>query len=102
MSCSCTGVSISARSGYLRILPVSPSWSAWSQGAADDRLGRGTRLERDDVVRLDLIAGDVHAAAVHVEVAVADELAGLRARGGEAEPVDDVVEPRLEHPEQVL
>src|SRR5204863_3091290 len=36
------------------------------------------------------------------EVPVADELARLRAGGGEAEPVDDVVEPRLEHPQQVL
>ena len=30
------------------------------------------------------------------------ELPRLRARAGEAEPVDDVVETRLEHPEQVL
>src|SRR5262249_27381099 len=42
------------------------------------------------------------AAPVHVEVPVADELAGLRARRGEAEPVDDVVEPRLERAEEVL
>ena len=33
---------------------------------------------------------------------MAHELARLRARAGEAEPVDDVVEPRLEHPQQVL
>ena len=33
---------------------------------------------------------------------MADELASLGARGGEPEPVDDVVEPRLEHPEQLL
>ena len=33
---------------------------------------------------------------------MADELARLRARGGEAEPVDDVVETRLEHAQQVL
>src|SRR5207237_3031049 len=30
------------------------------------------------------------------------ELAGLRARGGEAEPVDDIVETRLEQPQQLL
>jgi hypothetical protein len=39
---------------------------------------------------------------VDLEVAVADELARLRARDGEAEPVDDVVEPGLEHPQQLL
>ena len=33
---------------------------------------------------------------------VPDQLAGLRARAGEAEPVDDVVEPRLEHAQEVL
>ena len=32
MSDSWTGVSISARSGHFSILPVSPSWSAWSHG----------------------------------------------------------------------
>jgi hypothetical protein len=37
-----------------------------------------------------------------VEVAVAHELARLRPRRGEAEAVDDVVEPRLEHAEQGL
>src|SRR4051794_34796443 len=35
-------------------------------------------------------------------MAVPDELARLRARRGEPEPVDDVVEPRLEHPQQLL
>src|SRR5262249_12970217 len=60
------------------------------------------RRERNDVVRLDLVARDVHAAAVDLEVAVADELARLRARRREAEPVDDVVQARFEHPQQVL
>src|SRR4051794_35475827 len=35
MSDSWTGVSISDRSGHLRIFPVSPSWSACSHGATD-------------------------------------------------------------------
>src|SRR3954463_10965439 len=35
-------------------------------------------------------------------MAVPDELAGLRARGGEAQPVDDVVEAQLEHAQKVL
>src|SRR5829696_5641190 len=69
---------------------------------AHDLLGARPVLERDDVVRLDLVAGDVDAAAVDREVAVTNELAGLRARGGEPEPVDDVVEARLEDSEQVL
>src|SRR5262249_11268150 len=46
--------------------------------------------------------GDVGLAAVQIEVAVGDELARLRARVGEAEPVDDVVEPGLEDAEEVL
>src|SRR5205085_4527574 len=71
-------------------------------GIADHLLGRAPRGHRDDVVRLDLVARDVDPAPVDVEVAVADELARLRPRGGEAEPVDDVVEPRLEHPQQLL
>src|SRR3954470_7253742 len=69
---------------------------------AHDLLGARPVLERDHVVGLDLVARDVDAAAVDREVPVADELAGLRARGGEAEPVDDVVEARLEDPEQVF
>ena len=72
------------------------------EGVAHRLLRGRAGPERDDVVRANLVARDVHAAAVDLEVAVADELAGLRARGGEAEPVDDVVEPRLEHPQQLL
>ena len=88
MSDSCTGVSISTRSGHLRIFPVRPSWSAWSQGATDAVRSVASRttcsaglpaLIDDDVQWLDLEARDVHAAAVDLEVAVADELAGLRA-----------------------
>src|SRR5579862_7940287 len=66
----------------------------------DDLLRARPGLQRDHVVGLHLEARDVHAAAVDREVAVADELAGLRARRGEAEAVDDVVETRLEHPQQ--
>src|SRR5664279_264769 len=69
---------------------------------ANDRLGAGVRADVHEVVRADVERGDVHAPAVDVEVAVADELARLGARGCEAEAVDDVVEPRLEHSEQVL
>src|ERR671930_1363270 len=71
-------------------------------GVADHRLGGAAWSDGDDVVRLDLVARDVHAAAVHVEVPVPHELARLRARDREAEPVDDVVEPGLEHPQQGL
>ena len=69
---------------------------------AHDLLGGAALLQGDDVVGADLVARDVHAAAVDLEVAVADELPGLRARGGEAEAVDDVVDPRLEHAQQVV
>src|SRR5207244_1149198 len=68
-----------------------------------DRLLRGrVRRDGDDLVGLDLVARAVHAAAVDLEMAVADELARRRPRRGEAEPVDDVVEPELERAEQVV
>src|SRR5690349_4924478 len=56
----------------------------------------------DDVARTNEIRGDVHLATVHAEVAVPDELAGLRARGREAEPIRDVVEAPLEELEKRL
>src|SRR6266508_3029951 len=54
---------------------------------ANRLLRRGSGLDGDDVVRLDLEARDVHAAPVDEEVAVANELARLRARRREAEAV---------------
>src|SRR5438094_1060445 len=47
------------------------------------------------------IGGDVDKPAVDGDVSVRDELAGVTTRGGEASPVDDVVEPRLQQAEQV-
>src|SRR4029079_322907 len=67
-----------------------------------DRLGGASSLERDDVLGADAVARDVHAAAIDHEMAVTHELPRLCARAGEAEAVDDVVEARLEHPQQVL
>src|SRR5919197_2328356 len=71
-------------------------------GVADDRVGAGAGLHGDDVAVADLVAGDVHPAAVDRPMAVADELARLAARGGEAEPDQHVVEEPLEQREQVL
>src|SRR4051794_7842216 len=72
-------------------------------GRIADRLGRcRPRRNRDDVVGPHLEARDVHAAAVHLKMAVAHELPCLRARCGEAQAVDDVVEARLEEPQQLL
>src|SRR3954447_16964471 len=71
-------------------------------GVANRFLRRRARAHREHVVGAELEARDVHAPAVHEEVAVADELAGLRARRREAQPVDDVVEPQLEEAEQDL
>ena len=56
----------------------------------------------DDHARLHLEAGDVDLSAVHGEVAVVDQLAGLRAAHGEAEAVNDVVQAALADGEQVL
>ena len=104
-------MSISSRSGHFSTLPVQPlvvcleprgDGGGEVGRVADDLLRGGAGLERDDVVGRDLVARDVHPAPVDGEVAVPDELARLGARGREAEPVDDVVEPGLEHPQQVL
>ena len=111
MSCSCTGVSISSRSGARRILPVRLSWSASSHGATDDvrsvavpdgldRLAVGTH--RHDVVRTHLVRRDIDLLAVHEEVGMTDQLTRLTARGAEAQPIHHVVEPHLEEAEQVL
>ena len=93
-------------------MAVSESWSACSQaGTLDGQLGRladdvGRRRSSALIVitssGLHLVAGDVDAAAVDRPVAVADQLPGLAARGGEAEPHQDVVEAALEQAQQVL
>ena len=86
------------------------SWSHWRNAASGGRLDGLADLivlaallaDLDDVALADLVGGDVDLLAVHLDVAVADELAGLGAGGGEAEGVDHVVEPELELAEQVL
>src|SRR6476646_5324894 len=65
-------------------------------------LGGAAGADGAEVVRLALIARNVHATAVDGEVTVPHQLARLCARGSEAEPVDDVVEARLQHAQQVL
>ena len=68
-----------------------------------ERLAAAARLaDLDLVARLELVRRDVRRRAVDGEVAVADELAGLGPRRGEAHPEDDVVEPQLERPEEAL
>src|SRR4051794_20418874 len=68
----------------------------------DHRLDVGAGLERDHVVLPHLVGGDVDAAAVDRPVPVPDQLAGLAARGGEAEAHEHVVEAALEDAQQVL
>src|SRR5215210_7505474 len=58
--------------------------------------------DRDDVAWLQNGRRDVVLAAVELEVPVHDELARLRAAGGETQPVDDVVHPQFHEPEKVL
>src|SRR5438128_811401 len=58
-------------------------------------------LDRDHIADAHGIGGDVDKPAVDGDVPVGDELAGVTTRGGEANPVDDVVEPRLQQAEQV-
>src|SRR3954469_1975522 len=83
---------------------LQPGWNLGGQlgGVADDRVRTGAGLDGDHVAVADLIAGDIHAPAVDGPVAVADELARLAPRGGEAEAHEDVVEAALEEREEVL
>src|SRR5665213_3490906 len=70
--------------------------------AADvEELPRG-RLEGDGVALAEAVAGDGDPLAVDQHVAVADELAGLGAAGSPPGPEGHVVEPELEHDQQVL
>src|SRR3954451_17739484 len=71
-------------------------------GVADHVLGRRIGLDRDHVALAHLVARDVDPAAVDGPVAVADELAGLAARRGEAKAHEDVVQAGLQQREQVL
>ena len=113
MSCSCTGRLICSRVGSDATRPR--NWPRVEQeplgnAAAlhffhrvhDRGVLRARAAHRDDVARLDRVGRDVHLPAVDQEVAVAHELPRLRARGREAEPVDDVVEPPLEQLQQRL
>src|SRR4051794_39171315 len=59
------------------------------------------RHHRDGVTRLDQRRREVGAAAVQGEVPVPDELPGLAPRAREAEPVHHVVQPALQHPQQL-
>src|SRR4051812_13935896 len=56
----------------------------------------------DDVIRLYLKRWDVGLAAIHLEVAVPDHLPRLSTAAAETHAVYNVVEPLLEHAEQVL
>src|SRR5215210_3189338 len=68
----------------------------------DHRVLTAALLDHDGLVGLDLVRGDADLAAVHQHVAVADELPRLGPRSREAEAVDDVVEPPLQHHQEVL
>src|SRR4029079_8736625 len=68
-----------------------------------ERLAAPARLaDLDLVARLELERRDVGRAAVHREVAVTDQLAGLGPGRGEAHPEDDVVEAELERAQERL
>ncbi len=76
----------------------SGAWCERSVSLADlERLAAAVRLaDLDLVARLELERRDVGRDAVDREMAVADELAGLRPGRCEAHPEDDVVEAELE------
>src|SRR5262249_39855783 len=62
----------------------------------------GGFLDLDDVADLELVAADVDAAAVHLDVAVVDELAGGEKRRHELCAIDHAVETALQQANQVL
>src|SRR5688572_15304540 len=72
------------------------------QRRLDAQLFFGAVANGDLVARLQLIRRDVHDLLVDLNAAMADELARFRASRREAHAVHDVVEPRLEHSQQVL
>src|SRR5919199_6785748 len=59
-------------------------------------------MDSNSIARLDLRRRNIRPPLVQRDVAMQDELACLSARVGETEAVHDVVEPHLEHPQQVL
>src|ERR671916_1872062 len=72
-------------------------------GRLPDRVGGPrARTHGDHVVGAHLVGRDVDPAPVDRPVAVQDELTRLAPRAGEAEPHEHVVEPALEHAQQVL
>src|SRR5699024_974752 len=78
---------------------------ALAEGLAGQLEGEGLHrllADRDDVVLLDALAGDVGPLAVDLQVAVGDQLAGLPAGAGQAGAVDDVVQAGLEDGQQVV
>ena len=109
ISCSLTGALMSERTGSRSTLPSSASKSVCSQPLttpvssvlAEATSRTGPRIATD-VPGLDEERRDVDLLAVHGHMAVVDELAGLGARAGEAEPVDDVVQAALEQLQQLL
>jgi len=79
MSCSSTGAEHFG--GERVVVGLQPGRHSGRElgRVADHVRGPARRLDRDHVVRLHLIAGDVDAAAVHRPVAMADQLPGLAA-----------------------
>src|SRR4051812_33863514 len=62
----------------------------------------GGFLDLDEVAGLELVARNVDAAAVHLDVAVVDELARGEHRGDELGAIDDRVETALQEADQVF
>src|SRR5437764_8434355 len=72
------------------------------QRALDAQLLARSLAHLDDIPGLHLKRGDGDRLVVHGDRLVADQLARLGARGGEAHAIHHVVQPALEEPQQVL
>ncbi len=87
MSDSCTGVSISSRSGQRRTLPLSPSWSACSHGATAAVRSGAEQIVRD--------ATDLTAAVAPWLQADHDGLTGTVLKWPERDEIDTPVQEQL-------
>ena len=113
MSCSWIGRRMSSRFGRSITVPRNCSGLSSSHDGTPRPAGRFDGLadlvvlaallaNLNGIALADLVGRDVDLLSVHLDVSVTDELTRLRARGGESERVDDVVEPQLELAEQVV
>ena len=74
----------------------------WHRGKQEWWVVAALLAHFDDIAGFHGVGRNVHFRAVHLDVTMADQLAALGAAGGDAHPVDDVIQAALESTEQVF